>query len=246
MNRIHVAGLTLALLSLGACSKAPPPAATAPANEPQTALGKVAAKAIDKARTELQTQNLNLDGSFQINGRRIGGGNVGAGLAKGEITPQGDLLIDGKAVSITPQQRQQLLTYRSHMLGVAEAGMAVGLKGADLAGKALTESLGSLLSGNTEEVEKKIEAEGKKLEADAMQICAQLPPLLAAQEQLAATLPEFKPYATMTQADVDECARNSKGMAVFSDDDKAKVREEVRTAVREAIRGGSETQPSKQ
>lgn len=244
MNKLHAIAF-LATLSLCACHKAPDPAASASptaSSEPQTLLGKAAARGIAEARKELQTKNLTLngDGGISINGRKFGGKNDPS-LPKAEITPQGDLLIDGKAVAITPEQRKQLLDYRSNLLGVAEAGMAVGLKGADLAGKALTESLGSILSGDTDGFEKKMEAEGKKLETDAMQICAHLQPMLVAQNQLAASLPEFKPYATMTQDDVDDCGKDGKGAAAFSDEDRAKLQQEVRDGIRDAVRGGAQT-----
>lgn len=247
MNKLNAIAL-LATLSLCACHKAPAPAAGADPNAsaaPQTAIGKIAAKGIAEARKELQTKNLTLngDGGININGHRYGGKND-PNLPKAEITPQGDFLVDGKAVAITPEQRKQLLDYRSHLLGVAEAGMSVGLKGADLAGKALTESLGSILGGDTDEFERKMEAEGKKLEADAMQICANLGPMLVAQDKLAASLPEFKPYATMTQEDVDDCGKDHKGAAAFSDEDRAKLQQEVRDGIRDAVRDGAQAASS--
>lgn len=244
MNKLHTAALATALASLTACGKAPAPAANPDPNAaaaPQTAIGKIAAKGIAEARKELQTKNLTLngEGGINVNGRRYGGKNDPS-LPKAEITPQGDFLVDGKAVAINPEQRKQLLDYRSHLLGVAEAGMTVGLKGADLAGKALTESLGSILSGDTDEFEKKMEAEGKKLEADAMQICTHLGPMRVAQDKLAASLPEFKPYATMTQEDVDDCGKDGKGAAAFSDEDRAKLQQEVRDGIRDAVRSGAQ------
>lgn len=241
MNKLHAIAF-LATLSLCACHKAPDPAAKPAADgAPQTMLGKAAAKGIEAARKELQAQNLALNGNggITINGHRYGD-KTDANLPKAEITPQGDLLVDGKAVAITPEQRTQLLEYRSHLLGIVEAGMTVGIMGADLAGKALTESIGSVLSGNTRDFEKKMEAEGKKIEADAMQICAHLQPLLAAQDRLAASLAEFKPYATMTQDDVDECGKDGKGAAAFSAEDKAELQQEIRDGVREAIRAGTQ------
>ena len=47
--------------------------------------------------------------------------------------------------------------------------------------------------------------------------------MLVSQQKLAAALPAFKPYATMTQQDVDDCGKDmkdrngKKGFAVFSD-----------------------------
>ena len=86
--------------------------------------------------------------------------------------------------------------------------MAIGIKGADLAGKAVGEAFGAIFGGDEKASEARMEAEGKKIEADAMKLCAQLPPMLATQQQLAAALPAFKPYATMTQEDIDDCGKD--------------------------------------
>ena len=62
--------------------------------------------------------------------------------------------------------------------------------------------------------EQRMEAQGEKIEAEAMKLCVQLPPLLASQQALAASLPEFKPYARMTQDDIDDCGKDVKGKGV--------------------------------
>ena len=38
--------------------------------------------------------------------------------------------------------------------------------------------------------------------------------LLASQQALAANLPAFKPYATMTQEDIDDCGKDAKGKGI--------------------------------
>ena len=48
-------------------------------------------------------------------------------------------------------------------------------------------------------------AEAEQLKARAAKICDQLPALLATQQQLAAAVPAFKPYATMDQGSIDKC-----------------------------------------
>jgi hypothetical protein len=41
---------------------------------------------------------------------------------------------------------------------------------------------------------------------------------MASQQALAGTLPAFKPYATMTQAEIDDCGKkDKKGVAVTTD-----------------------------
>ena len=227
----HAHGLTLALLagmSLAACSEPPappaPPAAPAPptAAADQSFIGRHVGSAIEQARKELATQNISIgDGmDININGRQIhsdGNGN----LPKAEITPQGDLLIEGKAVTITAAQRAELLAYRGQVIGIAEAGMAIGAQGANIAGHALSGAVGAIFGGKDgeKEFEKKIEAEAAKIEAEAMKICTRLPGLMAGQQGLAASLPEFRPYARMTQEDVDDCGKDigkDKGVAVTS------------------------------
>lgn len=224
MNRFHRLALACTLATLAACGKAPePPAPAAPpaADAPKTFIGRQVDKALDKARRELATENISISDGFDIsvNGHRVHRGD-NTGLPKAEITPQGDLLVEGKAVAITPEQRRQLLAYRAGIIGIAEAGMAIGSKGADLAGEALGGVVGAIFGGEEggKAFEQRMEAEGRKIEAEAMKLCKQLPGLLASQQALAASLPEFKPYARMTQDDIDECDKDveGKGVAVTS------------------------------
>lgn len=227
-------------LPLAACQKAPEPqtppapASATDTSTPQTALGRTVEKAIAAAREELHNDNLRIDGGVHIrsdeHGTRFSGN-----LPKAEITRQGDLLIDGKAVAIDAGQRKMLLDYRGHIIGLAEAGMAMGVKGADMAGKAIAETVGGLFAGNGRRIEQRIEVEAKKMEDEAMQLCAQLPAMLVLQQRLAAALPEFKPYATMTQDDVDDCYHNT-DEAPISDADRAHIRERIRQGIREGIR----------
>ncbi len=229
-HRTHV--LTLALLaslSLSACSQsAPTPAngsgTTPPAQAGQPAnrglIGEQVDRAFTTASRELRAKNLELNDGIHINvnGHRVS--TPGHDLPKAEITPQGDLLVAGKPVAINAAQRQQLLDYRNHIIGIAEAGMAIGAQGIGLASTALR-GVGEAIFGGEQgqkNYEARMEAEGKKIEAQARLLCNRLPPLLATQNALASSLPEFKPYATMTQADIDDCGkRDDEGVAVTSD-----------------------------
>jgi len=249
--------LLLALLPIAAlaagCDRAAaptPPAASAPAAAsagPQTALGRVVDSALDKARREMETGNISVSGDMHvnINGHEFGREHGSDGRPKAEISPAGDFLVDGKAVAITPAQRALLLEQRQQILTIASAGMAMGVKGADLAGKALGETVAGLFSGDSENIQRRLEAEGAKLEVEARKLCAQLPPMLATQQKLAASLPAYKPYATMTQEDVDDCGKHDtvihRGDAgvqhAIRDEVRQAVREEVRSTVRGATRG---------
>lgn len=146
---------------------------------------------MDKAIKEMATENMSLTGAD--------------GTPKAEITPAGELLIDGKAVQLTDAQRAQLAKHRELLVAIASDGVAIGKEGVALAGKAVSEVFNGVLSGDNEAFEKKIEAEAKRIEQSAKTLCARLPALMASEQALAKAIPAFQPYAQMTQANVDEC-----------------------------------------
>ncbi len=235
MNTIRTR-LAIALLGclplLAACNRQqhpPPPAG----NEPTSALGGIVKKATDQARENLANNNISLSDQFHIN---INGRSVGrsGGQPKAEITPQGDLLVENKAVAITPAQRQLLLQYRQHVIGLAEAGMDIGVQGADLGMKAAGEAIRGALGGNAAQGEQRVEAEAAKIEAAALRLCQQLPALLATQQALAATLPDFRPYARMDQSDIDECIDETGDWGTDART-QAAVQHEIRNKIRSSI-----------
>jgi hypothetical protein len=69
-----------------------------------------------------------------------------------------------------------------------------------------------------------------------MQICRQLPAMRDTQQQLAASLPAFKPYATLDQADIDDCMKGHGGASVTSGG-RTQASAEIGNAVRDEIRG---------
>lgn len=226
-----LATLTLALLA--ACNRGEPApqstTGTAPADAaPQTALGRQVDAAMKKAREELQSENISLgEHAHMIGGKRDKTPRDPA-VPKGEITPAGDLLIDGKAVPVDPAQRALLLEYRGHIIAIAEAGMALGVQGADLGMQAAGEAIRGIFSGNADQIEQRIEKRAAGIEAEAMKLCDRLPAMRDTQDRLAAALPAFKPYARMDQSDIENCRTSNR-------DDKS--REQVRQEIREAIRG---------
>jgi len=219
--------LVLAALPLaGACNRhdnAAPQAASAvdaKAGEAHTVIGKAVEREIEKARVELRKGNIGIGGNgidVKINGHQYGRKGEHDDRPRAEISPAGDLLVDGKAVVVTPAQRALLLEYRGQVLGVAEAGMAIGAKGADIAGDAIGGAIASIFSGDTDEMEKRVEAKAEKLKQEAKVLCGRLPAMMATQQKLAASLPAFKPYATMTQEDIDDCADDIEDKGVWSD-----------------------------
>ena len=179
----------LLCLPLAACGERP---SHADAPDADTTLGQKVREATDKARKELAEKNISVSSKDGV---------------KVEISPTGDLLIDGNAIAIDVAQRRLLLQYREQMVKVAEAGIEIGVQGANLGARAAGEAIKGIFSGNTDQIEARVNAEAKKLEESALKICDQMPGMLATQQQLAAAIPEFKPYATMGQDDIDECRK---------------------------------------
>ncbi|MBX3711279.1 MAG: hypothetical protein KF800_04910 [Lysobacter sp.] len=188
MNTLRNAALALALgvPLLGCGSDAPQD----PADQPKTIIGQAVKQATDEARTKIAKENF----SFSVDG-----------LPKAEITPQGDLLIGGTPVATTAEQKALVAAYREELTAIAQAGIGIGVQGADLAGKAVTEAIKGVFSGNPDQIEQRIEKEAEGIKHAAKKLCDRLPGLKAAQDRLTAAVPEFKPYARMDDGDVKDC-----------------------------------------
>ncbi len=163
-----------------------------------------------KARRELETGNLDVgDGlRFGTSGKRHD--DKERTLPKAEITPRGDFLIEGKAVAIDGQQRQELLRYRGQVIDIAKAGIDIGERSAQVALEAVDRSMFSLLVGAmTGSLERRIEKTVRQtVEPGVRQICRSLPALRDSQQRLSATLPAFRPYATLEADDADNCEKD--------------------------------------
>jgi hypothetical protein len=230
MNKLHVLAFAV-LLPLTACSR-PHQETTVTSSTTSNAKaddGFIAGKVregIEQAKKEIETRNIDLRGRVKFSSRRHinidSGDNDNDPRPKAEITPTGDLLIDGKAVAVTPEQKAMLLDYRKQIVDIALAGADIGASAAALGLDAAKDALWGALSGGAdkEQIKKNVEAKVGPIKEAAKQLCKRLPDLMSTQQKLATSLPEFKPYATMTQEDVDKCARNidqKDGAAVFAD-----------------------------
>lgn len=234
MKRITLNTLALVLLlPLAACSQSgqdtsPSGAAgdtTQAAKEvrEQTSSSMIATevrKGIEQAKKELASKDISLGNIHIGDGPHPHDGS----LPKAVITPQGTLVIAGKPVEATPEQHTLLVGYRQQIIGIAEAGMDIGASGADVGVTAAKQAIWGAFTGKTDkEIEASIKPQTDQIQAAAMQLCKRLPDLMTSQQKLAATMPAFKPYATMTQQDVDDCGKDmkdkdgKKGFAVFSD-----------------------------
>jgi hypothetical protein len=249
MKAFAIIALVAALPLLGACDErgSTPPAASANAAKPvpETVIGRSVEKAMDKARAKLATENISLT-DFHVSGHHNGitvttDEDANDGRPKAEITPQGDLLIDGRKIEANAQQHALLLQYRRQIEAVAGAGMDIGVQGAELGVRAATEAIKGIFSGNPDDVEQRVEAEAEQIKLSARKLCDQLPAMLETQTALAAAMPQFRPYATMDQGDIDDCYDDEDtNIAHARTQVQRKTREEIRTRIRESIQAAAQ------
>jgi hypothetical protein len=160
-------------------------------------------------RAKLDSENLSLDGlHFGKDDKRETAKRKAR--PKGEITPKGDLLVDGKAVAVNAGQRKQLLDYRVQVIDIARTGIDAGEHAAMLAIEATDVSLFRLIVGGlTGSLERRVEATVQRdIQPAVLRICRQLPQLRDSQQALAVSVPEFRPYATLDEHDVEDCERD--------------------------------------
>ena len=151
------------------------------------------------------TSAITTEAQHKIAEQNLSLGDHDGRLPDAELTPQGDLLIGGNKVAVTAEQHALLVKYRQQLEKIARDGVAIGMQGVDLAGKAVSTALSGIVSGNSAETNARIESEAGKIKTSARQLCADLPALLSTQQELAAALPEIRPYATMTADDSKDC-----------------------------------------
>lgn len=207
-----IATLIAAATVLTACSSGHPPAAGTAATAGSTGGPIIGAidHALDRAAEKVRTQDITFTQSGKDitfwgvgNGSRVHGDEV-------RITPRGDLSINGKAVALTSAQRTDVLAYRAQLVGITQEGIQVGRQGAALGIGAAREALALVFEGKSEaQVQRKVDAQAADIRKAAAALCTRLPALMASQQKLAAAVPEFRPYATMGQKDIDDCRSNA-------------------------------------
>ena len=209
---------------LSACDATPSQQAAQKTADTGNVVSGAVQKALTQARKEIAEGNISVNNSG-TNGKRV------------EISPKGDLIVDGQPVAVTPQQRTLLLEYRGHVIKVADAGMTIGMQGADLATQAVTQSLKGLFTGGSQDdIERNVKAQASKIEGAALALCDALPGMMESQNRLAAVMPEFKQYANMTQADIDECRSDARHKGEKVADSAASAAEEAAKATEAATK----------
>ena len=133
-----------------------------------------------------------------------------SGAPDASIAANGDLKIDGQMVPIDPAARATLQHYHQAVSDVREHGIATGKAGIAIAGQAVSSVVKGLASGDTDNIDKEVDAKTRKVEQEAMKICGDLVNIKTAQDNLATRLPAFKPYGAIIDAhEITDCRDDS-------------------------------------
>lgn len=135
---------------------------------------------------------------------------VGKEGPRARIAANGDLTIDGKAVTLDDAQRAQLAAYHATAMQFRDHAKDVGMAGAKLGTSVVVDVIHGIAKGDTSKIEENAKAKAEGVKLAALKLCEDLGSLRSTQQQLVATLPQFGPYAFVDQADVDDCLKDTK------------------------------------
>jgi hypothetical protein len=111
------------------------------------------------------------------------------------IDPTGNFSIDHKPVALSTAQRALLQDYYRNTLAVRQHGIATGKAGVAIAGQAISSVVKGLAHGDTDNIDKEVDAKTRKVTQEALKICGDLANIKSTQDSLATQLLAFKPYA---------------------------------------------------
>lgn len=160
------------------------------------------------------TAFVNADHELDAASRQLASGKVtltaeADGLPDAAITPQGDFLVAGKPVALTPKQRREVSAYRAQYIAIAREGIEIGHEGVDVGRRAVVPMVFAALFGASDDsIEARMDKRLAGVREATAELCDRLPDLMAAQRQLAGDLPAFAPYATLTQTDIEDCRKD--------------------------------------
>jgi hypothetical protein len=159
-------------------------------------------------RMDLGSGNVSFDGDAVVLER---------GGSTARIAADGALTIDGAAVTVNDAQRRDLVAYREAARQLRTNALATGQAGVQLAKNVVAEVISGVASGDTSKIERNAEREAEKVKHAAARLCSDLDAMRAAQDRLAGTLPPFQPFATIDQAALDDCRRETAPNAALVD-----------------------------
>lgn len=114
------------------------------------------------------------------------------------VSRLGNIDIDGKTIALDTAQARLVARYFARAMALHDTAIKTGATGVDTTTRSIAIVAQAFASGGTDSID-------AKTGAAASQVCHDLQALQKAQDDLAAALAQFKPYATITAREVDAC-----------------------------------------
>lgn len=127
------------------------------------------------------------------------------GAREATVSANGDLRIGSREIAVNSAQRQLLRRYFVTADGIGQQGIAVGKAGAHMAGGTIGDVFRNLFSGHPDRIDADVHKRTDRLLAKVSVICDGLQSLQTTQDELAASLAAFRPYANLHASDVQDC-----------------------------------------
>ena len=133
---------------------------------------------------------------------------AGKDSVKARITPDGSLSIGANPVAVSAEQRAELVRVQQSAHLIIRHGIDTGKAGVKVGAAAAGAALEGIAKGDTTDIEAKVEASVKTVREAAGRLCEDLAAMRAAEQAVAATLPAFSPYVTVSDGDVADCRKD--------------------------------------
>lgn len=118
------------------------------------------------------------------------------GKPDAHVGRDGSLDIGGRAIDVTPAQRELLQRYYGEARATMATGKAVGRQGVQMATHGIGAAIRSIFHDDSTEMDKRMDAASANIEAAAGKLCHDVEALAATQEAIASGIPAFAPYAS--------------------------------------------------
>jgi hypothetical protein len=188
MNRLLTWSLTVALCAaaVAGCGRSEPkPAATGPAADDSTLTISIKVGSLGLSRDSVRIRP--------------------DGLPEARIFPGGRLVIDGREIGVTDTERADLIAYHIAAMQLGAHAKDTGIAGAKVGLAAVGAVISGLAKGDPDSIGPRVEAEAAKVKQAARRVCEDIAAMRKAQDALAVELEEFRPYATIEEADERDC-----------------------------------------
>jgi len=126
------------------------------------------------------------------------------------ISSDGTLKIGSGVVPLTDAQRAGVVAIYAAAQSIKQHGLETGKAGVAVGAEAASEALHGLANGDTSQIGAKVEAKADEVRRAAARICADVAQLRQAELAVAASLPAFSPYVSVSEGDVAHCEKDTK------------------------------------